>query len=252
MKEVDLGEPTSFLEHVHLSCTHRECAKIFWKITETCLNLGSPQEQQQSYPVQEELGSVGELSKVCSHIVLQCLHLSRIGRPDIVWSVNKLARAVTKWTRACDKRFARLISYILHTSLNSNIVCHVGNTAQQCRLGLFQDSDFAGHLAYSKSTSGEILCIFGSHTFVPTSWMCNKQTSVSHISTESEFVSLDAGVRTDGIPALDLWDLGIEVFHTSSNQFTKPKERVQGDLLRGTSPSKDQHPNQESNSAQRS
>ena len=25
MKEVDLGEPTSFLDHVFLGCTHREC-----------------------------------------------------------------------------------------------------------------------------------------------------------------------------------------------------------------------------------
>ena len=25
MKDVDLGEPTSFLDHVYLGCTHREC-----------------------------------------------------------------------------------------------------------------------------------------------------------------------------------------------------------------------------------
>ena len=42
--------------------------------------------------------SVGEVSKVCSKIVLKCLCLARIGRPDISWSLNKLARAVTKWT----------------------------------------------------------------------------------------------------------------------------------------------------------
>ena len=67
--------------------------------------------------------------------------------------------------------------------------------AKQCRLGLFQDSDFAGDLEDSKSTSGGTLCIFGSHTFVPISWMCKKQTSVSHSSTESEIISLDAGLR---------------------------------------------------------
>ena len=51
----------------------------------------------------------------------------------------------------------------------------------------------------------------GSHTFVPISWMCKKQTSVSHSSTESEIISLDAGLRLDGIPALDLWDLIVSV-----------------------------------------
>ena len=61
-----------------------------------------------------ELESVGELSKVCSQIVLKCFFLARIGGLDILWSVNKLARPVTKWTRASDKRWARLISYSSH------------------------------------------------------------------------------------------------------------------------------------------
>ena len=88
------------------------------------------------------------------------------------------------------------------------------NTAQHCRLGLFQDSDFAENLEDSKSTSGGLLCIFGSHTFVPISWKCKKQTSVSFCSTEAEIISLDAGLRMDGIPALDLCDLVKEVFHS--------------------------------------
>ena len=94
----------------------------------------------------------------------------------------------------------------------------MGNTAKQCRLGLFQDSDFAGDLEDSKSTSGGTLYIFGSHTFVPISWMCKKQTSVSHSSTESEIISLDAGLRLDGIPEVDLWDLIVAVLHGNTNQ----------------------------------
>ena len=101
----------------------------------------------------EELETVGELSKVCSQIVLKCLYLARIGRPDILWSANKLARAGTKWTRACDRRQARFISCIYHTNDNRQL-CHVGNTVQDCRLGLFQDSDFAGDLEDSKAVSG--------------------------------------------------------------------------------------------------
>ena len=50
-----------------------------------------------------------------------------------------------------------------------------------------------------------------SNIFVSISWMCKKQTSVSHSSTESEIISLDAGLRMDGLPALDLWDVVIEV-----------------------------------------
>ena len=69
----------------------------------------------------------------------------------------------------------------------------------------------------------EELCVFGSHTFVPRSWMCKKQTSASHSSTEAEVISLDAGFRTDGSPALDLWSLVIEACHSSPNQTNKTK-----------------------------
>ena len=134
---------------------------------------------------------------------LKCLDLARIGRPDILWSVNKLARSITKRTKACDKRLNRLISYIHHTCEHKQY-CHVGFSAKQCRLGLFQDSGFAGDLEDWKSTSGRTFCVFGSHSFVPISWMCKKQTSVSHSSTESEIISLDAGLRLDGLPALEL------------------------------------------------
>ena len=35
-KEVDLGEPTSFLDHVYLGCTQRQCekAKTLWTVSE--------------------------------------------------------------------------------------------------------------------------------------------------------------------------------------------------------------------------
>ena len=261
VKEVNLGEPTSFLDHVYLGCPQRECetnkdtvdnyknmfesrisggakeklpcsakpdadisswsydmeghAKICVycalanKTTQQLYNVSTPCIDDHHFK-EEELKAVGELSKVSSQIVVKCLYLPRIGRPDIQWSVNKLARSITKWTKASDKRLSRLISYIHHTSKYKQY-CHMGNTAKQCRLGLFQDSDFAGDLEDSKSTSGGTLSILGSHKFVPISWMCTKQTSVSHSSTESEIISLDAGLWMDGIPALDLRDLVIEV-----------------------------------------
>ena len=54
--------------------------------------------------------------------------------------------------------------------------------------------------------------------FVPMSWLGKKQTSVSHSSKEAEIISLDAGLRMDGSPALTLWDLVIEVFHSVPNR----------------------------------
>ena len=43
-----------------------------------------------------------------------------------------------------------------------------------------------------------------------------KQTTVSHGSTESDIISLDAGLRMDGLPALDLWNVVIQITQTKS------------------------------------
>ena len=162
-------------------CVERYC-ELANRTTQQLYKVATPCIDDHQFK-EEEMGSVGELSKVCSQTVLKCLYLARVGRPDILLSVE-LARAITKWTKACEKRLACLISYIHHTC-EFKQYCHVGNTAQQCRLGLFQDSDFARDFEDSKATSAGILCIFGCHTFVPISWMCKKQTSVSHSSTEA-------------------------------------------------------------------
>ena len=187
-------------------CVERDC-ELANKTTHQLYKVSTPCIDDHHFK-EEEMKSVGELSKVCSQIVLKCLYLARIGRPDTLWSGNKLARSITKWTKACDKRLNRLISYIHHTcEYKQN--CYVGNTGKHYRLG---DSDFAGYLEDSKSTSGGTLCVFGSHTLVPLSWMCKKQTAVSHSSTESEIISLGTGLRSDGVPALELWDIIVSVF----------------------------------------
>ena len=142
-KEVDLGEPKSFLDHVYLVCTQRQCeisidiVDNYRAMFESRISAGGTEKlpysenlrisswsygvvghakkcverycelanrtTQQLYKIstpyiddhyfkEEEMKSVGELLKVCLKIVLKCLNLERIGRPDIPRSVNKLAR----------------------------------------------------------------------------------------------------------------------------------------------------------------
>ncbi len=77
---------------------------------------------------------------------------------------------------------------------------------------LFSDASFAGDLKDSKSTSGGILCLVGLNTFVPIAWLCKKQGAVSQSAAEAEVISLDAGIRMEGWPALYFWDIVIELF----------------------------------------
>ena len=104
----------------------------------------------------------------------------------------------------------RLISYIDSTEEHVQ-VCIVGDGPEECKLALFSDASSAGDLRDSKSTSGAFLALVEPNTFVPLTWMCKKQGAVSHSSSEAEVVSLDAGVRMEGIPALTLWEQVIEV-----------------------------------------
>ena len=145
-----------------------------------------------------------------------------------MWAVNMLAREVTRWNTACDKRLHRLISYLYHTK-DKKLTCMVGDTAENCMLALFSDASFAGDLKDSKSTSGAFLALVGPRTFVPITWLCKKQTAVSHSSTEAEIVSLDAGVRMEGLPATMLWDQVIQTLHPSSKNIGKFKEQNKPD-----------------------
>ena len=76
------------------------------------------------------------------------------------------------------------------------------------------------------------MCIFGNHTIVPKSWMWKKQTAVSHSSTESEIISVDTGLRLDGLPVLQLWDLIVSVFGTVSQISDRTGRPVNVDVKR--------------------
>jgi len=170
----------------------------------------------------EEFEAKGELSTIAARVVLKALYVARIARLDVMWTINMLARQVTKWNAACDRRLHRLICY-LHHSKDWAQKCYVGDKPEDCSLSLFCDASFAGDLEDSKSTSGCVLCLIGPNTFVPISWFCKKQGAVSHSTTEAEVISLDAGARLEGLPALIFWDLVLEVFAPTQNAGGNPK-----------------------------
>ena len=58
--------------------------------------------------------------------------------------------------------------------------------------------------------------------------MCKKQTLVSHSSTESEILSLDTGLRLDGLLVLELWDLIVSAFGNISHVSDRTGQLVNG------------------------
>ena len=123
-------------------------------------------------------GSVGELSNVCSQMALKFLYLAIIGRLDLLWSVNKFPRGVTKVNESLWQTLSSFDFTHSHEWPQTILPC--GQYGAALSIGLFRDSDFSRDLEDSKSTSGRLLRVFGGRTFVSTSWMCKKQSSVSH------------------------------------------------------------------------
>ena len=243
MKDVDLEDPPSYLDHENLGCTQRE-----FKPDETIVIIRKTKmfESHISAGTTAKLPVWGETSRKivaalsdivnwqtrkwsnCTKfqaLVWMIINLSRKNSNQLenfLKSARNLSWNARTWHELVDQTFCGRLTNLQDQSLNglrhvTDDKHHVGNTSQHCRWGLFQDSDFAGDLEHSKSNSGGVLCFFGSRTFVPVSWMCKKQSSVSHSSTESEIISLDAGLRMDGVLALDLWDIVIEVLRSTNN-----------------------------------
>ena len=113
---------------------------------------------------EEEIGSIGELSAKFAHRLFWNVYTwLALKRPDILWSVNKLARAVTKWTKSLwqnvSARFGPL-TLQSHMWIQTILLC--GKTqAQTMQIrDCFQDSDLRETLGDSESTSGGVLLHF--------------------------------------------------------------------------------------------
>ena len=124
-------------------------------------------------------------------MVLKCLHIAQIGRPDISGTVHALARATTLEHSVRQKVGDTDKLSQLHLGLSTNFVM----LETRCS-GIFHNGDVG---ADSNSTPGGQLCIFDDHTFVSIAWeaRCRRQCHLR--STESEVISLDPRFRMEGL-----------------------------------------------------
>ena len=146
----------------------------------------------------------GTLATIACKVLMKVLYAARMARFDLLKAVSNLASRVTKWDKVCDAELHRLMCYI-NSSIDVRMVSYVGDRAEDLEVRLFCDADFAGDSGSSKSTSGMFLCISGPNSLAPLTAQSKRQSAVSHSTPEAEIVSADAGVRTAGLPALDLW-----------------------------------------------
>ena len=75
----------------------------------------------------------------------------------------------------------------------------------------------------TRSQHQEVSCILSDVTRLRHQVGCARNRLHSHRVPEAEIISLDTGLRVDGTPALTLWNLMIEVFHSVSDRTDGPK-----------------------------
>ena len=137
---------------------------------------------------------------------MKVLYCARFARPDILRATCKLASRVSKWTRECDRRLHKLMSY-LHSTKHVIYRGYVGDEIEKCHVALFCDADYAGDKNDSKSVTGVLAAIVGPYTFMPIAFRSKKQDNVSKSTCEAEVVAMCHGLQYEGIPMLDIWDV---------------------------------------------
>ena len=193
----------------------RSCSKMRWEI----LRAGTQNGEEQSYKVWSPC-----LERITTSRRKNLNQLENYQKyaHKLSWNACMVCQQTCKSSHKMDA--TGVWQYWFHTFITQMTTDTIFMWATRLSIVdwvFFRDPDFAGDPEDSISTSGGVLCIFGSRTYVSISWMCKKQTSVSHSSTESEIISLDAGLRMDGPLALDLWDAVIEVLR-STNSTKRP------------------------------
>jgi len=177
----------------------------------------------------------GALAPHAAKIIMKILWVGRVSRYDIYHAVCMLARDISKWTVACDKRLYRLVGFLKKSK--EQVLCGaVGNHVEECYLAAFTDASHADDAHDSKSTTGGVMAIVGPKTFVPLVAICKKQTAVSHSSTEAEMIALETLLRTEALPALAFWQVIYELYastQTSAPSSSSPKvEKGVGEPMR--------------------
>ena len=143
----------------------------------------------------------GLLAPIACKIPMEMPYGARLARFDLLRPIAALASKITKWDTVCDRMLHRLVRYI-NSSLGYKLKGHIGDSSKDFHLTLFSDADFAGCLDTALLLR---YCLdMTNHTLNAIS---EKQSCVSRSTPEAEIVAADLAIRTEGLPALQLWDM---------------------------------------------
>jgi len=151
---------------------------------------------QQAKPVKHPLDHMYEPSEeppskeryqLFNQIIGELQHLSNHTRPDITYAVNHLARFLQNPSTEHIAGAKHIWKYIAGT-MEKGLVY---KRSKQLELQAYSDSDFAGDVSTSRSTSGTFIKLAGG----PVIWRSQLQKEVVLSSTEAEYLALTETCR---------------------------------------------------------
>jgi hypothetical protein len=144
----------------------------------------------------------GSIKPHASKVLMKGLWLARLCRPDISFSVGRLASRITVWSRAEDIHLHRLVSYV-HWTKEYQMICQAG-ALSETELHVYADADLASCVHTARSTSGMMIFLSSGASRWPIAWNSRRQTSVARSTTEAEIISMAGAIYSEGQPLLDL------------------------------------------------
>ena len=279
MKDVDLGGPTSFFDHVYLGCTQRECQTSkdivdnYPNMFESRISAGAVEK----LPVSEKSGANIRHGPMTSKVMQRsawkeianwqtkqlnsntksqhhamtttnlkkkwdllenCLQFALSLWNACTWLVLDDLLVVRKQTCSCSHEMdwslwqtcsAFDLQHSSHMLIHTKLLCGKHGTTMQIRI--VSRFWFCGRPWRLKINIRKTLMHFRKSN------ICTNKLDVQE--TDISLTQLDRSwtyFSVDWILALDLWDLVIEVFHSSPNQINKTKDvrEPQGNLSRNT------------------
>ena len=126
------------------------------------------------------------------------IYLTIFTRPDLVYSVNYLARFMSNPSLEHYKYLNNIFSYLLKTKelgLDLSIKQSTKYTTKLINLVGISDADWGGDIDSRKSTTGNIFLLNTSNNNITISWISKLQKTVALSSAEAEYMALKEAAK---------------------------------------------------------
>ncbi len=173
-----------------------ECVKVFCVLTGYDENKIKPaptpltdESKENSGVAGEVEGKVGELPSISAKCLMKVMYMARLARGDLLRAVGHLSTKITNWIKDSDVRLFPKDSARSDLSVTNS-----------------RTSSFVYIQMRTLPATGVFLALTGTHSFWPLCGQSKRQTAVSHSTVEAELVACYHGLRSEGLPALLLWE----------------------------------------------